>query len=111
LAGGVLIAATALTDLPAPWAVGAVLLSQGLYCFGHGIHQPCGQAGVVAPFPQAAGAASALAGLLLALVAFAVGRWLGGALDGSLRPLAWGLAFWSLMTVLVAWTWVQRAEG
>jgi hypothetical protein len=111
LAGGLLIAGTAAVGLPAPWAVAAVLLAQGLYCFGHGLHQPCGQAGVVAPFPQAAGAASALAGLLLALVAFAVGRWLGGALDGSLRPLAWGLAFWSLMTVLVAWTWVQRAEG
>ncbi len=111
LAGGVLIAVTAVAGLPAPWAVGAVLLSQGLYCFGHGMHQPCGQAGVVAPFPQAAGAASALAGLVLALVAFAVGRWLGVALDGSVRPLAWGLAFWALMTVLVAWTWVQRAES
>ncbi len=110
LAGGLLVVATAVLGPPAPWAVAAVLLSQGLFCFGHGLHQPCGQAGVVAPFPQAAGAASALAGLLLALVAFAIGLWLGAALDGSMRPLAWGLGFWSLMTVLVAWTWAQRTE-
>jgi DHA1 family bicyclomycin/chloramphenicol resistance-like MFS transporter len=87
----------------------AVLLPQCLFVFGHGIHQPCGQAGVVGPFPRAAGAASALAGLLLALVAFGVGRWLGVALDGSVRPLAYGLAFWAVLTAAIAWTLVQRA--
>ena len=55
-------------------------------------------------------AASALAGFMLALVAFAIGRWLGVALDGSTRPLAYGLAFWSLATCTVAWTLVQRLD-
>jgi DHA1 family bicyclomycin/chloramphenicol resistance-like MFS transporter len=64
---------------------------------------------VVGPFPRAAGAASALAGLVLALVAFGVGRWLGVALDGSVRPLAYGLAFWAALTGAIAWTLVQRA--
>jgi len=86
-----------------------VLLAYCLFAFGHGHHQPCGQAGVVAPFPRSAGAASALAGLLLALVAFGIGRWLGWALDGSVRPLAAGLAFWSLLTCTLAWTLVPRA--
>jgi len=93
-------------DLRAAWAV---LLAYGLFAFGHGHHQPCAQAGVVAPFPRSAGAASALAGLLLALVAFGIGRWLGLALDGSVRPLALGLAFWSLLTCAVAWTLVPRS--
>jgi hypothetical protein len=48
------------------------------------------------------------AGLLLALIAFAVGRWLGVAMDGSLRPMAYGMAFWALMTCAVAWLLVQR---
>ena len=107
LAGGALGAGLALAGVHAVWAV---LLPQCLYVFGHGLHQPCGQAGVVGPFPGAAGAASALAGLLLALVAFGVGRWLGVALDGSVRPMMFGLAFWSAATCLVAWTLVQRLQ-
>ena len=104
LAGGALGAALALAGVQQVWAV---LVPQCLFLLGHGQHQPCGQAAVVGPFPDAAGAASALAGLLLALVAFAVGRWLGVALDGTLRPMMFGLAFWSLMTVVVAWTLVR----
>ena len=108
LAAGLLIAGAALAGVQALWAV---LLPQCLYAFGHGIHQPCGQAGVVGPFPQAAGAASALAGLVLALVAFGVGRWLGVALDGTVLPLAQGLAFWAALTCVLAWTLVPRAEA
>jgi DHA1 family bicyclomycin/chloramphenicol resistance-like MFS transporter len=55
-----------------------------------------------------AGVASALAGCLLALTAFAVGLWLGQAIDGTLRPMALGVAFWGSITAVVAWTLVQR---
>ncbi|MEN9629468.1 MAG: hypothetical protein RJA10_2695 [Pseudomonadota bacterium] len=92
-------------------AVWAVVLPQLLFLFGHGQHQPCGQAGVVAPFPRAAGAASALAGLLLALVAFGIGRWLGVALDGTAAPLLLGLGFWSALTCAVAWVLVKRVPA
>ena len=106
LVGGASMAVLAATGVHSVWAV---LLPQCLFVFGHGIHQPCGQSGVTGPFPQAAGAASALAGLVLALVAYAVGRWLGVALDGSVRPLAYGLAFWATLTGALAWTLVRRA--
>jgi DHA1 family bicyclomycin/chloramphenicol resistance-like MFS transporter len=106
LAAGLLMAAFAAMGLQTLWAV---LLPHVLFVFGHGVHQPCGQAGVVGPFPRSAGVASALAGLVLALVAFAIGRWLGWSLDGSTRPLAWGVAFWALLTSTVAWTLVPRA--
>lgn len=105
LIAGVLAIGLSLAGVQAVWAV---LVPQLLFLFGHGQHQPCGQAGVVAPFPQAAGAASALAGLVLALVAFGIGRWLGVALDGTARPLLLGLGFWCAWTCLVAWTQVQR---
>jgi len=105
LAGGMLGAALALGGVQAVWAV---MLPQCLFAFGHGIHQPCGQAGAVGPFPHAAGAASALAGFVLALTAFGVGLWLGRALDGTVLPYALGVGFWSLATTLVAWTLVQR---
>lgn len=89
-------------------ALAPVLLAHWLYNIGHGVHQPCGQAGAVGPFPQTAGLASALAGFALACVAFAVGLWLGAALDGSLRPLGLGLGFWAVVTAAIAWTGVQR---
>lgn len=107
LAGGALGALLALMGVQEVWAV---LLPQCIFIFGHGLHQPCGQAGVVAPFPRAAGAASALAGLVLALVAFGIGRWLGTVLDGSTGPMMFGLAFWSALTCAVAWLLVPRAS-
>jgi DHA1 family bicyclomycin/chloramphenicol resistance-like MFS transporter len=105
LAGGLGISVLALAGVQQAWAV---LLPQWLFAFAHGIHQPCGQAGAVGPFPQAAGAASALAGFALAAVAFGVGLWLGQVLDAGLLPYALGLGFWALLTTMVAWTLVQR---
>lgn len=109
LAGGGLGVAWVLAGPAATPHWAAVLLPQCLYLFGHGLHQPCGQAGVVAPFPAQAGAASALAGFVLALVAFGVGQWLGVALDGRVAPLLLGLGFWALVTCAIAWTLVPRA--
>jgi DHA1 family bicyclomycin/chloramphenicol resistance-like MFS transporter len=106
LAAGVLCLAFLLWGVRSVWVV---LLPQLLFLFGHGQHQPCAQAGVVAPFPRSAGAAAALSGLLLALVAFAIGRWLGVALDGTLQSILAGLAFWSAATCVVAWVLVPRA--
>jgi DHA1 family bicyclomycin/chloramphenicol resistance-like MFS transporter len=106
LGAGALGAVLALAGVQQAWAV---LVPQCIYLFAHGLHQPCGQAGVVAPFPRAAGAASALAGLVLALVAFGIGRWLGVALDGSTAPMMLGLAFWAVLTCAVAWWLLPRA--
>jgi DHA1 family bicyclomycin/chloramphenicol resistance-like MFS transporter len=105
LAGGLSLLALVALGIQAVWSV---LLPQCLYAFGHGVHQPCGQTGAVGPFPQSAGVASACAGFMLALVAFVIGLWLGRAIDGSVWPLAFGVATWSVITATVAWTLVQR---
>ncbi len=105
LAGGLAMAALALAGIQTVWAV---LLPHWLYSFGHGLHQPCGQTGAVAPFPQAAGTASALAGFVLAMTAFVIGLWLGQSLDNTTKPLALTVGFWSLLTATVAWTLVRR---
>lgn len=89
-------------------SIWAVLIPQWIYCFGHGFHMPCGQAGAVGPFPRKAGAASALSGFIMAVVAFGIGRWLGVALDDTVQPFAYTLGFWALMVSLVAWTLVRR---
>lgn len=107
LAGGMV--ALLATQVPSG-ALWWLLAAHGLYSFGHGMHQPCGQAGAVGPFPHAAGAAAALAGFVLALVAFTVGLWLGRSLvdADTVWPLASGIAFWATATAAVAWTLVQR---
>jgi DHA1 family bicyclomycin/chloramphenicol resistance-like MFS transporter len=105
LAGSLGMMACALLPHPT-WPM--LLAAQCCYTFGHGQHQPCGQAGAVGPFPQAAGVASALAGCVLALVAFATGVLLGASMDGTLRPMTLGIAIWGLVTTTIAWTLVQR---
>jgi len=79
-----------------------------IYMVAHGLNQPCGQSGAVAPFPRAAGAASALSGFVMMLTAFAAGGWLGVHMDGSILPLTRGLGFCSLLVAAVAWLLVPR---
>ncbi len=105
LTGGLSMAALSLAGVLSPWAVA---VPQFVFCFGHGIHQPCGQAAVVGPFPRNAGAASALAGFVLSAGAVLVGAWLGVAMNGTVFPLTLTVGAASLATALVAWTLVQR---
>ena len=98
------------------WAEGgsvwAIMLPFYGFMLAHGVHQPCGQSGSVSPFPQAAGAASALSGFMMMVAAFGVGSWLGVSLDiagaSSVLPLTNGIGFWSVCIATSAWTVVQR---
>ncbi len=105
LVGGASMLLLAWSGVVAGWAI---MLPMAFFIFAHGIHQPCGQSGAVAPFPQAAGAASALNGFLMMLAAFATGQWLGTHMDGTVLPLATGMCFWSTLLALSAWTLVHR---
>ena len=88
--------------------VWAIMLPLALFMLGHGIHQPCGQSGAVWPFPKAAGAASALNGFLMMVVAFGIGSWLGVRMDGTVLPLTNGVWFWSILVAVSAWTLVRK---
>lgn len=105
LAGGIGMAALAWSGVQSAWAIE---LPFALFMVAHGIHNPCGQSAAVSPFPQSAGAASALNGFLAMVSAFAVGQWLGSHMDGTVGPLVYGIAFWSVLIALTAWTLVQR---
>lgn len=105
LTAGVGIAALAFAGVHTVWAI---MLPFYVFMLGHGVHQACGQSGSTGPFPQAAGAAAALAGFFMMVVAFAMGGWIGTHMNGTVYPLAYGVAFWALLIVLTAWTLVQR---
>jgi DHA1 family bicyclomycin/chloramphenicol resistance-like MFS transporter len=105
LAGGGTVAVLAFAGVQSVWAIEVPF---ALFMLAHGIHNPCGQSGAVGPFPQAAGAASALNGFIAMVSAFATGQWLGAHMDGTTGPLVVGILFWSVLIALSAWTLVQR---
>ena len=109
LTGGVGAAVLSLAGVHTVWAL---LAPQWLYAAGHGIHQPCGQAGAVGPFPEKAGTAASLSGFVMMLSAFGASQWLGHALNGTVYPLTLGVGAFSIGVAMVAWTLVQRhGEG
>lgn len=105
LAGGLGMVLLSLAGVHSVWAV---LVPQWGFALGHGIHQPCGQVGAVGPFPDKAGTAAALSGFLMMAVSFAIGIWLGHALNGTVYPLTLGIGAFSIGVAAVAWTLVQR---
>ena len=105
--GGTLMGVLAMAGLSNGWAI---MLPFYIFMLAHGIHQPCSQSVAIGPFPQAAGAASALNGFLMMVTAFAVGSWLGISMDGTVLPLAYGVWFWSTVTAVIAWTLVQKHD-
>ncbi len=105
LAGGGTVAALYFSGAQSVWAIE---LPFALFMLAHGIHNPCGQSGAVGPFPQAAGAASALNGFLAMVSAFLTGQWLGMHMNGTVWPLVMGILFWSVLIALSAWILVQR---
>ena len=105
LSAGTLMGGMALAGVVNVWAI---VLPLGLFMVGHGIHQPCGQSGAIGPFPRSAGAASAMNGFFMMVVAFGIGSWLGVRIDGTVLPLTNGLWFWSAMIALSAWVLVRN---
>jgi DHA1 family bicyclomycin/chloramphenicol resistance-like MFS transporter len=105
LGGGTLMGTMAWAGVVNVWAI---MLPLGLFMVGHGIHQPCGQSGAIGPFPKSAGAASAMNGFFMMVVAFGIGSWLGTRMDGTVLPLTNGLWFWSVLIALSAWLPVRK---
>jgi DHA1 family bicyclomycin/chloramphenicol resistance-like MFS transporter len=105
LAGGTMLGGLAWAGVHNAWAI---MLPYYLFVLAHGVHQPCAQSGSVGPFPQAAGAASALNGFISMTAAFAVGGWVGTHLDGTVFALTNGVWFWSLCITALAWSLVQK---
>ncbi len=102
---GTTMAALALAGQHVPAAIIAPMFFYGI---SHGIVQPPVQSGAVAPFANSAGAAAALMGFTMMLIASLVGFLIGTTHDGTVYPLA--LAIWaaSIATFVLAFTLVRR---
>ena len=94
-----------------PWPL---LLGHAVYVMGHGIHQPCGQAGAVGDLPHLAGRAVSWSGFGMMLVAFVVGQIAAGFVDpaysnGAL-PMVVPMAAAALSLFLIAFFWLPRLQ-
>ncbi|HEX5355927.1 MAG TPA: multidrug effflux MFS transporter [Aquabacterium sp.] len=115
LAGGTALVLVSVAQWLGDWHVPAWSLLPGmwLYAFAHGIHQPCGQTGVVSAFPTQAGAASALSGFVLSSIAFMIGAFMSWwtslpAWAGTIHPMTLGMGIGGALTAWVALGRVQR---
>lgn len=104
-ATGVTMAALALGGVHVPLALGGPIFFLGL---SHGLIQPPVQSGAVAPFPHAAGAAAALLGFIMMLVATVVGIWIGASYNGTVYPLTLTICACALASATIAFTLVRR---
>jgi MFS transporter, DHA1 family, multidrug resistance protein len=86
----------------------AITVPMMVFGLSHGLVQPPSQAGAVAPFPQAAGAAAALMGFVMMAVAASVGVWIGVSYDASVYPLTFTIFGCALASAAIAYTLVLR---
>ena len=67
-----------------------------------------GRAWVDGILTRLAGAAAALSGCIMMLVAFASGSLVGALMDGTVLPMVLGVGGWSVAVAAVAWGWIPR---
>ena len=106
LGGGLLAGLVAF----APLSVASIIAPMTIFTAGLGVALPAGMAGAMAPFPQIAGAASALLGFVQMLVAAAASFAVGALPHGSALPMAMVIAAGALAALLSFTSLVLRAR-
>ena len=98
-----------------PHSLWFLLVGHWIFTLGHGIHQPCGQAGAVGDFPHLAGRAVAWSGFVMMAVAFLVGQTVMRFMDSSNTHGAWPLLVPMLISgtglVLIAFVLLPSLPG
>ena len=99
----------------APHNFWPLLVGHWIYSMGHGVHQPCGQAGAVGEFPHLAGRAVAWSGFVMMAVAFLCGQLASHFMDPLHRLGTWPLAGPMLLAgsglVVIAFGWLRPPGG
>lgn len=89
-----------------------LLAGHAVYVMGHGIHQPCGQAGAVGDLPKLAGRAVSWSGFVMMLAAFCAGQTAALFVDAHYSAGAWPMVLpmvlAGLLLVTIAYRWLPR---
>jgi MFS transporter, DHA1 family, multidrug resistance protein len=107
LSGGALMLTLALADVHHPLAIAAPM---ALFLFGHSRLQPCLLSLSTAPFPNNAGAASALAGFIMHAVAAFIGWWIALSFNGTVYPLTISFALGCVLLASSVWLLIPRSR-
>lgn len=107
LAGGAMLAASALNWHSLYWLIGC----QVLFMVAVGMVMPQAMAGAMGPFPAMAGTASALLGFIQSTIAALIGLAVGHLHTGSPTVMAASIALMGLLSVLSYWLVVQRWQS
>lgn len=95
-----------------PHSAVPLLVGHAVYVLGHGIHQPCGQAGSVGDLPHLAGRAVSWSGFGMMMVAFCVGQIAARFVDASFSNGAWPMVVPMLLAgvalMSIAFFWLPR---
>ncbi|MGU7772771.1 MFS transporter [Burkholderia sp. MR1-5-21] len=95
-----------------PGSAWPLLLGHAVYCLGHGIHQPCGQAGAVSGLPHLAGRAVSWSGFIMMFGAFCMGQTAAAFVDPHYRFGAWPMVVPMLVAgsalVIIAFAWLPK---
>ncbi len=98
----------------APHSALPLLAGHAVYCLGHGIHQPCGQAGAVGDLPHLAGRAVSWSGFGMMMVAFSVGQMAAQFVDTDFSNGAWPMVVPMLLAgcglLTIAFLWLPRLQ-
>jgi DHA1 family bicyclomycin/chloramphenicol resistance-like MFS transporter len=90
-------------------SVVALMLPQCIFMLGHGFNQPCGQGGAVEPFPQHAGRAAAMSGLIITGSAFIGGQIISASAAAPSETLVAAMTTISIALGLLGWLALPRA--
>ncbi|MDP9992874.1 DHA1 family bicyclomycin/chloramphenicol resistance-like MFS transporter [Variovorax boronicumulans] len=97
-----------------PLSAVPLLVGHAVYCLGHGIHQPCGQAGAVGDLPHLAGRAVSWSGFGMMMVAFCVGQIAALFVDSDYSHGAWPMVVPMLVAgavlLAIAFLWLPRLQ-
>ncbi|CAN7487399.1 Bcr/CflA family efflux MFS transporter [Variovorax paradoxus] len=98
----------------APHSALPLLAGHAVYCLGHGIHQPCGQAGAVGDLPHLAGRAVSWSGFGMMMVAFSVGQVAAQFVHTDFSNGAWPMVVPMLLAgcglLTIAFLWLPRLQ-
>ncbi|GAB2454269.1 Bcr/CflA family multidrug efflux MFS transporter [Comamonas humi] len=94
----------------APASAWPLIAGHAVYMLGHGIHNPCGQAGAVSELPALAGRAVSWSGFAMMIAAFALGQTAAHFMDPGRGawPMVLPMAVAALLLVSIAFAWLPR---
>jgi MFS transporter, DHA1 family, multidrug resistance protein len=101
IVGGICMAALAFAQVHHPLAV---VVPMFIVLMGHSRLNPCLQTLSTAPFPDNAGAASALAGFIMHVVAACIGWVLSLTFNDTVYPMVIGISTLTVLLAITVWT-------